>query len=119
MIRSEAVADHAQRTELLRANGSNPLLIRDLLGDAQLWDLLRRTCRKQIADLKEFQTSYESKPWEILREHDAAVDQQKNEEFLKEFSNGVVVLEKAYNEGLDTLLNTSQDLIQLVLDRSF
>jgi hypothetical protein len=63
LVRDEASINHAQRTELLRANGGDPRLIRDLLGDAQLWDLLGRSCNRQIAELKAFRNAYVSKPW--------------------------------------------------------
>ncbi|KAJ5768516.1 ankyrin-2 [Penicillium manginii] len=59
-----------KRTELLMANGKNPRLIRDLLGDAQLWDLLRKSCKQQINDLVALQTSYYmSESWAMLREN--------------------------------------------------
>lgn len=105
LIRSEASVDRVQRTKLLRANGRDPGLIRMLLGDAQLWDRLRRSCRKQIAELEEFRTSYESKLWAVLHEDESVADWQ-----------AVETLKKAHSEGLETLTDTSKDLIQLVLD---
>jgi hypothetical protein len=83
-----------------------------------LWDLLRRSCRKQITELEEFQTSYESKLWAVLRDNEPAVGQQANEA-VKKFSEAIETLKRAYSEGLETLTNTSQDLIQLVLDKPF
>jgi len=118
VIFSKASVDHAQRTELLKANGTDPLLIRDLLGDAQLWDLLGRSCRKQIAELEEFQTSYISKLWAVLREDELAADQQANE-VMKKFSDAIETLKNAHLEGLRTLTDTSKDLIQLVPDKPF
>ena len=109
LVRNEASVNHAQRTELLRANGRNPLLIRDLLGDSQLWDLLRRSCNRQIAELKAFQNSYGSKPWAVLYENEQV------DEDVKTFGENIGNLEKKYGNGLKTLAVTSRDLTQVVL----
>ncbi|KAK4232843.1 hypothetical protein C8A03DRAFT_19953 [Achaetomium macrosporum] len=96
-----------KRTELLRANGGDPRLIQDLLGDAQLWDLLGRSCNRQIAELEAFQNAYGSKPWAALHE-----DGHVHED-LKAFGESIEDLKKEYGNGLRTLADTSQDLIQL------
>lgn len=98
---------------MLRANGGNPRLIQDLLGDAQLWDLLGKSCNKQIAELKAFQNVYGSKPWAVLHE-DENVD-----EVMKTFGERIEDLEGEYKNGLNTLADISRDLIQLVLDKPF
>ncbi|KAJ5185875.1 ankyrin-2 [Penicillium cf. griseofulvum] len=67
-----------KRTELLRANGRNPRLIRDLLGDAQLWDLPRRSCNKQIAELMEFRNKYDSQSCVILRDNQSTGSEEEN-----------------------------------------
>jgi hypothetical protein len=113
LVRDEASVNHAQRTELLRANGGDPRLIQDLLGDAQLLDLLGRSCNRQIAELKAFQNGYGSKPWGVLHENEHV---QKD---VKTFGESIKDLEKEYRNGLKTLADTSRDLIQLVLDKSF
>jgi hypothetical protein len=113
----QASVDHAQRRELLRANGKDPRLIRDLLGDAQLWDLLRESCSRQIFELTEFQNSYKSKPWTALREQSIRGEEQLNDDeqsFLDEIGH----LEKAQTQGLETLMKASQNLIELVLAES-
>ncbi|GIC88089.1 ankyrin-2 [Aspergillus udagawae] len=69
-----------KRTELLRANGRNPCLIRDLLGDAQLWGLLERTYNRQITELVAFQDSYRSQSWTVLRENDSTSNEQANDD---------------------------------------
>lgn len=98
---------------MLKASGRNPLLIRDLLGDAQLWDLLRRSCNRQIAELKAFQDSYRSKPWTVL------LEEGRVHEDLETFGKTIENLEREYENGLKTLADTSRDLIQLVLEKSF
>ncbi|KAK4232873.1 hypothetical protein C8A03DRAFT_19934, partial [Achaetomium macrosporum] len=95
-----------KRTELLRANGGDPRLIQDLLGDAQLWDLLGRSCNRQIAELKAFQNAYKSKPWAVLHENEDVND-------VETFGKSIEDLEKEYRNGLKTLADTSRDLIQL------
>jgi hypothetical protein len=102
-----------KRTELLRARGRDPSLIRDLLGDAQLWDLLIRSCNKQIAELMAFWDSYKSESWAVLRENDSTGEEQVGED-VKSFWLEIAKLEIAYREGLKTLTETSRDLIQLV-----
>jgi hypothetical protein len=104
-----------QRTELLRANGRNPRLIRDLLGDAQLWDLLRRSCNKQIAELMAFLNKYESQSWAVLRD---AGSEEVNKA-MDIFQSQINRLEEVYSEGLKALMETSKDLIQLVSNNSF
>lgn len=119
----------------MRSQGRNRHLIRDLLGDAQLWDLLEKTCRKQISELTEFQESY--KRLTILHETDEKKEKdEKNEEdeknekdkkdkkdrsasgavveSLEEFSSKLTHLKKLYDEDLKALKEYSQDLIQLV-----
>ncbi|CRL24611.1 DNA methylase, N-6 adenine-specific, conserved site [Penicillium camemberti] len=101
-----------KRTELLRANGRNPRLIRDLLGDAQLWDLLRRSCNKQIAELMEFRNKYESQSLAVLRDNESTGSEELNKAMLI-FQNQINRLEEVYSEGLKALMETSKDLIQL------
>lgn len=109
-----------QRRELLRANGRNPRLIRDLLGDAQLWDLLRRSCSKQIAELTAFRNSYVSQSFAVLRENDFTGSKEVDEEVrsfgdqVKSFGDQINKLERIYSEGLKALTETSKELIQLV-----
>jgi hypothetical protein len=98
---------------LLRANGGDQRLIQDLLGDAQLWDLLGRSCNRQIAELKAFQNAYGSKPWAVLHGN------EQNEDDVEKFGGSIKDLEKEYRNGLKILVDTSRDLIQLVLDKSF
>ncbi|KAL2176976.1 uncharacterized protein P884DRAFT_270336 [Thermothelomyces heterothallicus CBS 202.75] len=95
------------RTELLRASGGDPRLIRDLLGDAQLWDLLGRSCNRQIAELKAFQKAYGSKPWTAFHEDEHVLED------VKTFGENIQELEREYGDGLKTLADTSRDLIQL------
>lgn len=102
-----------QRTELLRANGRNLGLIRDLLGDAQLWDLLRRSCNKQIAELMAFRNKYESQSWAVLRDNESTGSEEMNKA-MGIFQNQINRLEEEYSEGLKALMETSKDLIQLV-----
>ncbi|KAK4243222.1 hypothetical protein C7999DRAFT_18406 [Corynascus novoguineensis] len=97
----------AKRTELLKANGSNPRLVQDLLGDTQLWDILERSCNRQIAELKAFQNAYESKSWAVLHEDEKVVED------LNTFDKSIRNLEREYVNGLKTLSDTSRDLIQL------
>ncbi|CAI7650494.1 unnamed protein product [Penicillium discolor] len=101
-----------KRTELLRANGRNPRLIRDLLGDSQLWDLLRRSCNKQIAELMAFQNKYESQSWVVLRENESTGSEEENKA-MGIFEDQIKRLEEVYSEGLKALMETSKDLIQL------
>lgn len=99
-----------QRRELLMANGRNQRLIRDLLGDAQLWDLLRRGCNKQIDELTTFRNRYVSQSLAVLREKGSKeVDEEVNS-----FSDQINKLEQVYSEGLEALTETSKNLIQLV-----
>ncbi|KAK4250514.1 hypothetical protein C7999DRAFT_28850 [Corynascus novoguineensis] len=100
-------SSEGKRTELLRANGGNPRLIQDLLGDAQLWDLLGKSCNRQIAELKAFQNTYGSKPWTVLHENEDV------DEVMKTFGERIEDLEREYENGLKTLADTSRDLIQL------
>jgi hypothetical protein len=102
-----------QRMELLRANGRNPRLIRDLLGDAQLWDLLRRSCNKQIAELMAFRNKYESQSWVVLRDNESTGSEEENKAMVM-FQDQINKLEEVYSEGLKALMETSKDLIQLV-----
>lgn len=107
------VVNHKKRTELLIANGKNPRLIRDLLGDAQLWDLLRRNCDNQMAELMAFQESYRSQSWAVIFESDSMGDNQ-GDGVAGEFQRETNELKQKYSEGLKTLTETSRDLIQLV-----
>jgi hypothetical protein len=84
-----------------------------LLGDAQLWELLIRSCNKQIAELMAFRDSYMSETWAVLRESDSTGEEQVGDD-VKSFRLEIAKLEKAYREGLKTLTETSRDLIQLV-----
>lgn len=112
----QASVDHAQRKELLRANGRDPRLIRDLLGDAQLWDLLRESCSRQIVELTEFQNSYKSRPWTALREQSIREEQLNDNE--QSFVDEIGRLKEAQSKGLKTLMKASQNLIELVLAKS-
>ncbi|KAJ5772683.1 ankyrin-2 [Penicillium odoratum] len=80
-----------KRTELLRANGGSPDLIRDLLGDAQLWDLIRRSYNKQFVELKAFLNCYVSRSWSVLRENKTVGRRyiyEGEEEFFEEINKG-------------------------------
>ncbi|KAL2201556.1 hypothetical protein P885DRAFT_56948 [Corynascus similis CBS 632.67] len=76
-------------------------------GDAQLWDLLGKSCNRQIAELKAFQNVYGSKPWAVLHENENV------DEVMKTFGERIEDLERKYKNGLNTLADTSRDLIQL------
>lgn len=82
-----------------------------MLGDTQLWDILERSCNRQIAELKAFQNAYGSKSWAVLHEDEKVVED------LKTFDESIVNLEREYVNGLRTLAGTSRDLIQLVLNK--
>ncbi|KAJ5817114.1 ankyrin-2 [Penicillium robsamsonii] len=101
-----------KRTELLRANGRSPRLIRDLLGDAQLWDLLRRSCNKQIAELMAFQNEYDSQSLVVLRDNGSTGSEERKKAMVI-FQDQINRLEEVYSEGLKALMETSKDLIQL------
>ncbi|KAK4243683.1 DNA methylase, N-6 adenine-specific, conserved site [Corynascus novoguineensis] len=102
------------RMELLKSNGSNPRLVQDFPGDAQIWDLLERSCSRQIAELKAFKNAFIS--WVERREDESEYSD------LNIFDRSIEDLEQEYRNGLKSLANTSRelmDLIQLVLDKYF
>lgn len=111
MDHNKAAIDHDQRTELLRANGRNPRLIHDLLSDAQVWDLLKRSCNNQIAELKTLRNSYVSKSWKVLRE---GFTEEDAYESVKILQVEIDKLERVFLQGIRILMETSKDLIQLV-----
>jgi len=84
-----------------------------LLGDAQIWDLLGKSYNRQRAELKAFQKAYRSKSWAVLHEDENVYED------LKTFDESVESLEQEYRNGLKILEDTSRDLIQLVLEKSF
>ncbi|KAL2190008.1 hypothetical protein L209DRAFT_150361 [Thermothelomyces heterothallicus CBS 203.75] len=51
--------------------------IRANTSDAQLWDLLGRSCNRQIAELKAFQKAYGSKPWTAFHEDEHVLEDVK------------------------------------------
>ncbi|KAH6888428.1 hypothetical protein B0T10DRAFT_488158 [Thelonectria olida] len=98
-----------KRTELLRASGQDPRLIRDLLADAQLWDLLDRNCSKQITDLRAFRDTYFSVSLGVLHENPP----EERESFKRLFDEDIHELEKAHRRDVKFLTEASQNLIQL------
>jgi hypothetical protein len=86
-----------------------------LLGDAQLWDLLGRSCKRQIAEFRTFDESCRSKAWAALLENSAENQVEKD---LKLWQEKINELENAYLTGLKSLMETAQDLIQLVCKTS-
>jgi hypothetical protein len=99
---------------LLRASGGNQHLIRDLLSDAQLWDVLNRCCSRQIAELKAFRDSYFKVSFGVLHENSP----EEREASKRLFDEKIQELEKAHRRDLKILTDTSQNLIQLVLTSS-
>jgi hypothetical protein len=82
-----------------------------LLGDAQLWDLLERACRKQISELIEFLQSYGRST--ILHENGPSGIRDVDED-LKKFDVELQGLQKLHDEHLTNLKETSKSLIELV-----
>jgi len=86
-----------------------------LLSDTQLWDLLKRSCNKQTAELKALRTSYVSKSWKMLRE---GFPEEEADEGVESFQEESAKLEKVFLHGIRFLLEACKDLIQLVLMKS-
>lgn len=95
---------------MLDSNGTDAKLIRFLLQDAKIWEVLSRLLKDQVMTLRSLEESYENKNWTILHEE----DKDKVEEKIKAFRDDTDRLSDEVQESLRNLTATSQTLIQLV-----
>lgn len=101
-----------QRREVLASRGSNPQIIRDLLGDALLWDELLNVHTYQVREVKDFMVTYRSSQWSVLRPSTSKA--AKPDIHRIEDKRMLSLIDEVYNEKLKAAARTTQDLIQLV-----
>jgi hypothetical protein len=94
---------------VLRWSGNNPSLIRRLLNDAQLLELLEDNLKKQVQSLLSFHYNYDA--WGALHEQ----SNDPKTEVMKKFKDSIQNMEKECEEQLAVLSNSSQNIIQLVI----
>lgn len=94
----------------MKARGEDPELIRDLLHDARLLDLLKIHFQKQIADLRMFATLYADRSSEPIHE----MSYKKVKSRMSTFTKGIEDMEKKIEPQLMSLTSSYQDMIQLV-----
>ncbi|KAF7510343.1 hypothetical protein GJ744_006839 [Endocarpon pusillum] len=95
------------RGKVLRWSGNNPSLIRLLLEDAQLLELLKSNLKKQVQSLLSFHSDYDA--WGALHE-------QSNDlktELMNRFKDEIQSMGKECEETLAVLWDSSQNIIQL------
>lgn len=104
------------RTELLKANGRDPRLIRRLLSDAQLCDVLKTRYQHQVAELWTFMETYGENSWAVIRESNCTGQNapQLIQSVLSPFKLAIKKLKEEYDEGITALTLATQELIQLV-----
>ena len=100
-----------QRTRILRSSGTDPGLIKDLLNDAQILEILRENLTKQIDTLHKFRNWYQSDSARAL--HEEPLDEVRNK--MGELESASYELQMKTERFLRSLTESSQSMIQLVL----
>ena len=95
---------------MLKSGGIDSKLIKFLLRDARLWEVLSKLLEDQIKTLNSLLGSYESKTWTVLHEEDKDRLERKIEDFRDEIESLSLKVQKL----LGNLIATSQTQIQLV-----
>lgn len=95
---------------MLESSGTDSNLVKFLLRDARLWEVLSKLLEDQITTLKSLHESYQNKSWTVLYEED--LDQLQDK--IWAFGEKTDILNHKVQNLLGNLTATSQNLIQLV-----
>ena len=104
------LTDTLQRGMILRSNGTDPALIRYLLNDAQLLEILKDDLRKQIETFRSFRTWYESESARAIHE----MPLEGVRKVMAELKVKSADLEMMSEAELRRLAESFQSMIQLV-----
>ena len=100
-----------KRSRVLKASGDDPRLIRDLLHDARLLEILKKNLLDQSDKLAESEQQYLSDSSQSA--HEMPIKEVKSK--MNEFNRARKKLQRFAEHHFRTLASSSQKLIQLVL----